>query len=63
MQNAVMSQEIKEGTIMNIVHKECGNDFAPEQVVVKRKDQYEGLESFVFDCPCCGAETNTMDCE
>jgi len=50
-------------SIPNTLCPKCLNAFDSRLVKIKEIVPYEGLEVYVFDCPCCGKEIHDLECD
>jgi len=41
----------------------CGELFDSMEVTIKRTEPYEGIDVLIFDCPCCGEEISSLQCD
>lgn len=48
---------------VGMLHPECGGRFEFKDIEVKDITEYETGIEYIFDCPCCGKETSTLECE
>jgi len=46
----------------NMICNLCNGLFNSMNVIVKETTEYEGLNVIIFDCPVCGQETDSLQC-
>jgi uncharacterized protein (UPF0212 family) len=48
---------------MNTKCPKCNGQFDSSTVKIKDTIGYEGVTVYVFDCPCCGQEIDSLQCD